>query len=1538
MAFRQGSLGPPGFGSSAGGSSSFQVQTGPDLEEIETEVRTCILVENDRTDLWSHKALGFQTLAGDAKVRLLPSPWPSDALPPPTASLLSIASKKGLLAAAGPNSMVIASTESVRQAFSASSDPGISIKPFTPQLTLSIGMRVSQVAFSADEKYLVISAEAGGGLAVYDVQVLMQGSTIPTFELSTNGTSLRALVPNPTSEKAELFAVVTTKGELMIGNLTTRQFLNGARGQTMKDGVSCVSWSTRGKQLVAGLGNGTCYQMTPEGEGKAELPRPPDLQGDEHGMLTYLAIIDLHLLIVLVSSISWLENNLFLVGHTPTTFDTDTIPATIFHLITRQPSQPPSCTYQKLPELCLPFGLNRSPPHHFVQRLKDFPPNLQDLIVVSSTGSTDVGLFTRSKTALSNGFSAEKVTDVFTTTTMAEDSRRAQLPMTDDLSDTSPIGVALDLSSREQVTRPLPKEEMEQSSTPLPAVMILNNAGVLCSWWIVYADSIRQGTTYPGLVVAGGQPQAQNPASRQVSPVGGAISQAAPTSNPSSFGAPNPFNRASTFAFGMASTPDSASGAFGASASPAPGKPQSPWASSSSATPALGSGTPAFGKPAFGAASTMGGASTPSFGSTGGIGNRVSPWGAPQSRSFTVPESAFGRPSSLGMGVPAANTFGTRSQPEASMPTSTGGFAAFAKAPGFMGAPAQSSGESPFVKPSTESHFVKPSTENLFAKSSTGASFGSSMETDSSFGGTPKKKDEAPSNPFGSDGFTLGSTFKGDGTAGKDEPRSANNASSTFFGSNFGNTLGEAQRAAPTPFTKEEEMDESEGEQDKSSQASSPQRDSFTPAAQPKSPFPNTTPPLYGGLFGTQSQAKDTPAAVQSSIPAISSWVKPTPTATTPQDSPNSYRLWGKPTPISTTPIETPRKPADIPQTTKEIPSSPPIKHEPEEDEPPGIDESIPLPPESTSKASFAAGESSNSSASTSKAGADDAPLPPDFLPSKVKAEPQDIPQMAPPSLPPDDEDSGLDEEDGGLDEEDGGPDEGLDDEGSGVDVAQELSPTTAESSFAGSFGKSSFDQSPLGGMYTKVKPNQPRQDSRTLFGEVGKTAIPYLPPPPPKVQESPRSPSPVRPFPQGDLLRASNARSTSAPGRPAAGARQNKRVPRKTVPVSGLRASAEDEYRETLDRASAERARKAAEEEQSLSDREDEKVREELETEVEGTRTLDEFLAHQDYIGTVDKPGVPGQIERVYRDINSMIDTLGLNARSLKAFVKGHTEMFKQGGRSREDLEDDIDDWCLIEIGDLESVQRSLSNRLEEGRIHDFQDHLSACRELHKEIKRFEAKGKEISKLIEAKAEPEHTEAVRLAPLDQEQSTLQNEIRKQFIQVQKLLAEAEGGIMMLKTALTSQGTRNGKGPAMKKPTIEAVTNTITKMTRMAEKKSGDVDVLETQIRRLRLSSANGMDLAASLSSKTTSQSSQIEKRKGPMLRDLRKSRSRTPETPGASLRESAWSNSSVRKGMNNVTDEEVARYKERAHQRQAVNKTLKEAFLEKGPVVRGLE
>lgn len=361
-----------------------ELNQGPDLGIIQTE------------------ALGFRTLKGEAKVRIT-SPWAT----PPThhASLLCIASRRGLVAAAGPDAVVLANTDKVRKAFEADKDGSTEIRPFDPDLRIPMTMRVSHITFTADESLLLLSAETGGGLAVYEVGTLLQGTDQSAFELSTNGESLRAVAPNPTSEKAELCAVVTTNGSLHMVNLKAR---NTAK---LKDQVSCVSWSPKGKQLVAGLGDGSIAQMTPEGEVKAMIPRAPMVPDNCH-----------------VSSLTWLETNLWVAIYT-----SNSVPAeSVYQVIAR--NTPSSFTYNKLSDPVDPYGSDK-PLHHSIVRLRDFAPSITDLMIVASTASTDVGLLTRAKEPLSKDSPAEAITNVFTLTEMADDTKRATIPMTESLDD-----------------------------------------------------------------------------------------------------------------------------------------------------------------------------------------------------------------------------------------------------------------------------------------------------------------------------------------------------------------------------------------------------------------------------------------------------------------------------------------------------------------------------------------------------------------------------------------------------------------------------------------------------------------------------------------------------------------------------------------------------------------------------------------------------------------------------------------------------------------------------------------------------------------------------------------------------------------------------------------------------------------------------------------------------------------------------------------------------------------------------------------------
>ena len=1167
-----------------------------------------------------------------------------------------------------------------------------------------------------------------------------------------------------------------------------------------------------------------------------------------------------------------------------------------------------------------------------MQRLKDFQPNLQDAIIVASSASIDVGLVTRSKVPLSNELTEDKVTNVFTTTMIAEDSRRAQMPISEELSDTSPIGIALDLSSKDKVLRPLPKEEYEASPGPLPALMALNNEGVLAIWWLVYAESIRQGTTYSGLVAAA-ESQEQPQPQRQQSPFASAHPpEASPFGQPT-FGQPpapatnlgGPFSKLAAPAFSSTSSPTSAFG--GPSAL---GK-QSPWATSSATPGTTQTAGAAFGKPAFGSLNSLaGGNQGASFGTAGGVGNRQSPWGSQPSGTAAATGSVFGQP---GGGITAssgASTFGSVAA------NSGGGFASFAAKPsGFMTAPPSGNAENPF------------------GKSTPAASFGSGMDMDSSFGATPKKSGEAPKSSFGSSAFTLGSTFKGDGTAASDAPKPRNNASGSMFGGGFVEALGATQKEAVATPTKDADM----GDDDNSTVAPAAQTSqrgkketaSATKPPSPKFHFPQPSqPPSTGGLFGTQSQSKNTPAAVQNSQPAPISFGKPSPT----------------PIPASTTPKDTPKKPDQ--RFLPSIETSPRIKEEPQSDEdeisplneeesapPQGYDmpetpqaskaEEAPLPPESTSKASFAPGDSSNSSKSS-----DDAPLPPDFLPSKKpsrlsKVEPAPAEEAA---LPSGSEDEEVDVDGEESDEDDGRSDESgeaVDDEGSGVDVAQEISPSTDPTHSPKITPGSSFgvplDKTPPGGLFSRITHPQDAQKSRSLFGEVGKTSAPYLPPPT-KTKQSPRSPSPMRANLLGDTLRPDSARSVSAPGPFPALTNRKQALSQFAVP-SKPQLSADEIRKQERGQLAAKRAREAAEEEQNLSDREDEMVREELATEVEPTKILDQFLAHQDYIGAVEKPGIPGQIEKVYRDINSMIDTLGLNARSLKAFIKGHEVMREASRRGLDDLEDE--DWCLVEIDDLACIEDELASQLEDGKMQDVQEKVNECRDLRKASSGLRTKGADVSRAIDARSDPPEIESTRTAPLRIDQATQQHEIRRKLTHFQKLLAEAEENLILLRTKLASCESDNGKEPPMKKPTVEAVTNTIMKMTAIIEKKSREIDILEMQMRSLRSSSVDSLDSQLQNLRFSTQSSREgslftpgASSRKPGSFRlgnsRLQNGHSKSPEL-ARSMRRSPGKN-----GIVDMAPEEVQGLREKVERKAEINRIIRDAFIKSGPRIRPLE
>lgn len=210
-------------------------------------------------------------------MQLFPTSWPADNLPQSFSTLLSVASKRGLLAAAGPDCLVVASTAAVYSAFNQSPGPKNVISGFAPDVSISVP-RLSHVAFSSDEQHLIITAEQGGGLVVYSVDALLQKNTQPSFQIPTNQLGVRVLAPNPGPGLENYVAIVLESGQLMLADLGQK-----TAGPVLKDNATCIAWSTRGKNLLAGLRDGTAVQLDLQGQQKALIPRPPGLESSHTG-------------------------------------------------------------------------------------------------------------------------------------------------------------------------------------------------------------------------------------------------------------------------------------------------------------------------------------------------------------------------------------------------------------------------------------------------------------------------------------------------------------------------------------------------------------------------------------------------------------------------------------------------------------------------------------------------------------------------------------------------------------------------------------------------------------------------------------------------------------------------------------------------------------------------------------------------------------------------------------------------------------------------------------------------------------------------------------------------------------------------------------------------------------------------------------------------------------------------------------------------------------------------------------------------------
>lgn len=1108
--------------------------------------------------------------------------------------------------------------------------------------------------------------------------------------------------------------------------------------------------------------------------------------------------------------------------------------------------------FQKLPEVCGTFGLDRVPAFHFIQKLRKFPPNLTDAIILTSTVSEAVGLLTRSSKPLAASDEAIQSVNNFATTSMADDSRRAELPLNDDYSNSSPIGMVLDLSSKTKVHRPLPAEEMDQSSTPLPALLILNNMGVLAGWWFTYADSIRNGIAYPGLVHAEQpRPQTQAPftatgsPSHSAQPVYGQSSFSNTTGSgfsggikPSTavFGAPTMVGGSTSSTFGQATSSGLAQPSFGATSS-------------------LGLGGPAFGSPSILGGTPVSAAKGAVFGAPSGIGGRSSPWGGSASKPSFGNASAIGSPASpwaaAGSAVPntatSGSVFGQPSGPVTNTSPSNNaaqtafepgaGFAAFSNAGGFSSLP---KGPSIFGPQSSDDKFKSAVANPIFGShpAIADSQFGSKSDPASVFGNNSTTT--ASNALFGSTSkFDFGSKWKNQNPEGP-STKSEGSDGGSLFGNDFSKMLANASHNPPPVHSQEREMSDEMSDSVQETDISINQREAD------KSTTPAKTP-LSSVIFPTSQEGehKFDAQPLQDSFPV------PDPTSQSKM-------------PQASTPIIKTVSPTELP-----------------------------LPPDATSKATFTPATSSvTSTDSAFRTVPETAPLPPDFTKTLDAITPsapaRDVETTTPtavsgpqqssmgetikdtnPSAPilldslslktkpdastsfvgrsnaifsskPDERESESadeeveedDEESEEDDEEDSyGDDE--EDEGSGIDLGEEIIGTRSPRiSPDNSFARPGSNLTE--GSWTNVKfpSRQTSQTRKDLFDDIHFPA---------KQPDNERSPSPERRIPNG-MLRPGNTRPVHGSSIVAG---QKIVLPRTMKQVKPL-VSFEQRKEEEGQRIARKAAQNRAQEQQPLEDAEDEIIRRLLESSIEGVTELEDFIAHQDYTAPITKVGIPGQIERIYRDINSMIDTVGLNCRNIQRFMKGHEEGFNDG-RELEDLPK-ATSWTLAEIQDLEKLERELHRTLDSVRIRNVQGHMDTIQRLQHNVKKLFTHQRELRAIGDIQFDSSmDDEQYRDLDLSVEHQFQREDLQTKIKNFQTKLMETESAAAILRTKLATAGNSSFNGVSQKVPTMEAVSNTVRKMTSKIEEKSGDIDVLEARMRKL------GMDTSSPSSTRNSS-------------------------------------------------------------------------------------